>query len=158
MYQPSKRCQQKTISSLPLRTLSAISLSSRSWGRNGRGGQTKTRRVRSTMMAGMCHRPLSSGCDDGTDLYWARSRVLEYLSGMGGKLPQGVTRTVITFQSFSEGVSFCVRDESVGCAGGCRNSGTSPASERPAFNRPGSPDKLQAVTCPMRFTCLLLVT
>jgi Cu(I)/Ag(I) efflux system membrane protein CusA/SilA len=29
--------------------------------------------------------------EDGTDLYWARSRVLEYLSGMGGKLPQGVT-------------------------------------------------------------------
>ena len=28
--------------------------------------------------------------EDGTDLYWARSRVLEYLSGMGGKLPQGV--------------------------------------------------------------------
>src|SRR3974377_837208 len=24
--------------------------------------------------------------EDGTDLYWARSRVLEYLSGMGGKL------------------------------------------------------------------------
>jgi Cu(I)/Ag(I) efflux system membrane protein CusA/SilA len=28
--------------------------------------------------------------EDGTDLYWARSRVLEYLSGMTGKLPQGV--------------------------------------------------------------------
>ncbi len=29
--------------------------------------------------------------EDGTDLYWARSRVLEYLSGMTGKLPPGVT-------------------------------------------------------------------
>lgn len=28
--------------------------------------------------------------EDGTDLYWARSRVLEYLSGMAGKLPTGV--------------------------------------------------------------------
>src|SRR5216684_3571875 len=28
--------------------------------------------------------------EDGTDLYWARSRVLEYLSGMAGKLPSGV--------------------------------------------------------------------
>ena len=28
--------------------------------------------------------------EDGTDLYWARSRVLEYLSGMTGKLPQNV--------------------------------------------------------------------
>jgi Cu(I)/Ag(I) efflux system membrane protein CusA/SilA len=28
--------------------------------------------------------------EDGTDLYWARSRVLEYLSGMSGKLPGGV--------------------------------------------------------------------
>ncbi len=29
--------------------------------------------------------------EDGTDIYWARSRVLEYLQGVGGKLPQGVT-------------------------------------------------------------------
>ncbi len=29
--------------------------------------------------------------EDGTDLYWARSRVLEYLNYVGGQLPQGVT-------------------------------------------------------------------
>lgn len=29
--------------------------------------------------------------DDGTDLYWARSRVLEYLSAAGSRLPSGVT-------------------------------------------------------------------
>ncbi|MEK6597945.1 MAG: efflux RND transporter permease subunit, partial [Gemmatimonadota bacterium] len=29
--------------------------------------------------------------EDGTDLYWARSRVLEYLSGIKGKLPANVT-------------------------------------------------------------------
>ncbi|MCK5375790.1 MAG: efflux RND transporter permease subunit [Acidobacteria bacterium] len=29
--------------------------------------------------------------EDGTDLYWARSRVLEYLNGLGGRLPEGVT-------------------------------------------------------------------
>jgi Cu(I)/Ag(I) efflux system membrane protein CusA/SilA len=29
--------------------------------------------------------------DDGTDLYWARSRVLEYLNGLGSELPDGVT-------------------------------------------------------------------
>src|SRR5260370_14535765 len=29
--------------------------------------------------------------DDGTDLYWARSRVLEKLSTISNKLPQGVT-------------------------------------------------------------------
>ena len=29
--------------------------------------------------------------EDGTDPYWARSRVLEYLSGLSGRLPQGVT-------------------------------------------------------------------
>src|SRR5512146_1129241 len=28
--------------------------------------------------------------EDGTELYWARSRVLEYLSGMAGRLPEGV--------------------------------------------------------------------
>src|SRR5580704_4033140 len=28
---------------------------------------------------------------DGTDPYWARSRVLEYLSSIGGQLPKGVT-------------------------------------------------------------------
>ncbi len=29
--------------------------------------------------------------DDGTDLYWARSRVLEYLNYAAGRLPKGVT-------------------------------------------------------------------
>ncbi len=29
--------------------------------------------------------------EDGTDPYWARSRALEYLSGLGGRLPGGVT-------------------------------------------------------------------
>ena len=29
--------------------------------------------------------------EDGTDIYWARSRVLEYLSQMTGRLPEGIT-------------------------------------------------------------------
>src|ERR1017187_10920562 len=29
--------------------------------------------------------------EDGTDIYWARSRVLEYLNGLTGRLPQGVS-------------------------------------------------------------------
>ncbi|HYD54339.1 MAG TPA: CusA/CzcA family heavy metal efflux RND transporter [Gemmatimonadaceae bacterium] len=32
--------------------------------------------------------------DDGTDLYWARTRVLEYLSGIKGKLPANVSPTL----------------------------------------------------------------
>ena len=32
--------------------------------------------------------------DDGTDLYWARSRVLEYLNGIKDKLPSAVTPTL----------------------------------------------------------------
>ncbi|MBV6753579.1 efflux RND transporter permease subunit [Pseudomonas chlororaphis] len=32
--------------------------------------------------------------EDGTDLYWARSRVLEYLNQAQGRLPQGVTSTL----------------------------------------------------------------
>ena len=32
--------------------------------------------------------------EDGTDLYWARSRVLEYLNFVAGKLPPGVTPTL----------------------------------------------------------------
>jgi Cu(I)/Ag(I) efflux system membrane protein CusA/SilA len=32
--------------------------------------------------------------EDGTDLYWARSRVLEYLSGIQGRLPAKVTPTL----------------------------------------------------------------
>ena len=32
--------------------------------------------------------------DDGTDLYWARSRVLEYLNGLQGKLPGGIEPTL----------------------------------------------------------------
>ncbi|GBD37938.1 Cation efflux system protein CusA [bacterium HR37] len=32
--------------------------------------------------------------EDGTDIYWARSRVLEYLAGLRGKLPEGVSPTL----------------------------------------------------------------
>jgi copper/silver efflux system protein len=32
--------------------------------------------------------------EDGTDIYWARSRVLEYLSAAARKLPAGVTPTL----------------------------------------------------------------
>ncbi len=32
--------------------------------------------------------------DDGTDLYWARSRVLEYLSSLASKLPKGVAPSI----------------------------------------------------------------
>ena len=32
--------------------------------------------------------------EDGTDLYWARSRVLEYLNYVSGRLPEGVTPTL----------------------------------------------------------------
>ncbi len=32
--------------------------------------------------------------EDGTDLYWARSRVLEYLQGLQGSLPEGVSPTL----------------------------------------------------------------
>jgi len=32
--------------------------------------------------------------EDGTDPYWARSRVLEYISGLSGQLPRGVTPTL----------------------------------------------------------------
>jgi Cu(I)/Ag(I) efflux system membrane protein CusA/SilA len=31
---------------------------------------------------------------DGTDMYWARSRVVEYLQGVAGKLPEGVSPTL----------------------------------------------------------------
>src|SRR3990172_705008 len=32
--------------------------------------------------------------DDGTDIYWARSRVLEYLNYVSGRLPRGVTASL----------------------------------------------------------------
>lgn len=32
--------------------------------------------------------------EDGTDIYWARSRVLEYMQGVTGNLPEGVTPTL----------------------------------------------------------------
>jgi Cu(I)/Ag(I) efflux system membrane protein CusA/SilA len=32
--------------------------------------------------------------EDGTDIYWARSRVLEYLNGASKRLPNGVTPTL----------------------------------------------------------------
>ncbi len=45
--------------------------------------------VRGQSMFGMSF--VSIIFDDDVDLYWARSRVLEYLSGIGPKLPPGVT-------------------------------------------------------------------
>jgi copper/silver efflux system protein len=32
--------------------------------------------------------------EDGTDIYWARSRVLEYMQGLARKLPEGITPTL----------------------------------------------------------------
>ncbi|MGH8578515.1 MAG: efflux RND transporter permease subunit, partial [Gammaproteobacteria bacterium] len=32
--------------------------------------------------------------EDGTDIYWARSRVVEYLQGIRGKLPEGVNPVI----------------------------------------------------------------
>src|SRR3981189_3990673 len=32
--------------------------------------------------------------EDGTDIYWARSRVLEFLNGASSRLPAGVTPTI----------------------------------------------------------------
>src|SRR5438128_518313 len=32
--------------------------------------------------------------DEGTDIYWARSRVLEYMNGLRGSLPEGATPTL----------------------------------------------------------------
>lgn len=32
--------------------------------------------------------------EDGTDMYWARSRVVEYMQGVTGKLPEGVSPTL----------------------------------------------------------------
>jgi len=32
--------------------------------------------------------------EDGTDMYWARSRILEYMNEVSGKLPEGVTPTL----------------------------------------------------------------
>ena len=41
--------------------------------------------------------------EDGTDLYWARSRVLEYLNGITGKLPAAVTlRTAVILRDLQE--------------------------------------------------------
>jgi Cu(I)/Ag(I) efflux system membrane protein CusA/SilA len=32
--------------------------------------------------------------EDGTDIYWARSRILEYMQGVAGRLPEGVVPTL----------------------------------------------------------------
>src|SRR4029450_4972126 len=32
--------------------------------------------------------------EDGTDIYWARSRVIEYLQGIRGRLPEGINPTM----------------------------------------------------------------
>ncbi|MGH7271620.1 MAG: efflux RND transporter permease subunit, partial [Polyangiaceae bacterium] len=52
----------------------------------------KVQAVRAQSMFGMSF--VNVIFQDGTDLYWARSRVLEYLESIRAKLPQGVTPTL----------------------------------------------------------------
>jgi Cu(I)/Ag(I) efflux system membrane protein CusA/SilA len=52
----------------------------------------KVRAVRGQSMFGMSF--VNVIFEDGTDIYWARSRVLEYLSTVRAKLPQGVNPTL----------------------------------------------------------------
>src|SRR5579872_2878198 len=49
----------------------------------------KVQAVRGTSMFGMSF--VNVIFDEGTDIYWARSRVLEYMSSVRNRLPQGVT-------------------------------------------------------------------
>jgi Cu(I)/Ag(I) efflux system membrane protein CusA/SilA len=50
---------------------------------------------------------------DGTDIYWARSRVLEYLQGLGSALPPGVTPTLGPDASgVGWGFQYALRDRS----------------------------------------------
>ncbi len=55
-------------------------------------GAPKVEAVRGTSMFGMSF--VSIVFQDGTDIYWARSRVLEYMSAARAKLPQGVTPVI----------------------------------------------------------------
>ena len=52
-------------------------------------GVPKQTAVRSTSIAGLS--VVTIIFEDGTDLYWARSRVLEYLNSVASRLPEGVT-------------------------------------------------------------------
>jgi len=52
----------------------------------------KVQAVRGQSMFGMSF--VNVIFDDGTDIYWARSRVLEYMSSVRAKLPQGVNPTL----------------------------------------------------------------
>ncbi|WP_394836974.1 CusA/CzcA family heavy metal efflux RND transporter [Pendulispora rubella] len=52
----------------------------------------KVQAVRGTSMFGMSF--VNVIFEDGTDIYWARSRVLEYMSSARAKLPQGVNPTL----------------------------------------------------------------
>ncbi len=52
----------------------------------------KVQAVRGTSMFGMSF--VNVIFEDGTDIYWARSRVLEYMAGVRAKLPQGTNPTL----------------------------------------------------------------
>jgi Cu(I)/Ag(I) efflux system membrane protein CusA/SilA len=52
----------------------------------------KVQAVRGTSMFGMSF--VNVIFEEGTDIYWARSRVLEYMSSVRGRLPQGLTPTI----------------------------------------------------------------
>src|SRR5687767_15413747 len=55
-------------------------------------GTPKVKDVRGYSMFGMSFTYVVF--EEGTDLYWARSRVMEYLSGLRSTLPEGVSPTL----------------------------------------------------------------
>src|SRR5919112_3947080 len=55
-------------------------------------GTPRVKHVRGLSMFGMSF--VYAVFEEGTDIYWARSRVLEYLNGLRGALPEGVAPTL----------------------------------------------------------------
>ena len=70
--------------------------------------------------------------EDGTDLYWARSRVLEYLNYVGGKLPAASRRRSVRTRPVSGGRSCtsCSRRSATSPSCGPSRTGTSSTSSR----------------------------
>jgi copper/silver efflux system protein len=95
-------------------------------------GAPKIKTVRGFTMFGMSF--VYVVFEDGTDLYWARSRVVEALAKAQGKLPEGVTPQIgpdatsvgwvyqyaLVDESGSTTCSSCARFKTGTCATGCR--------------------------------------
>ena len=79
--------------------------------------------------------------DDNTDIYWARSRVLEYLNFASGRMPKGVTPQIgpdasgVGWEQTLRFFEICSSEKAIRIIGSCKAAHFSDTINAPSFRR-----------------------